>query len=65
MSIFVGYFVNIIIYKPWIKKEILSSIRKREKFYKKIIKAKDKVIKEVYHKKYKELRNQILDQCRL
>ena len=51
-------------YKPWIKKEILSSIRKREKFYKQFIKAKDKVIKEEYHKKYKELRNQILNQCR-
>ena len=51
-------------YKPWIKKEILSSIRKREKFYKNIIKAKDKVIKEEYHKKYKALRNQILNQCR-
>ena len=51
-------------YKPWIKKEMLSSIRKREKFYKQFIKAKDKVIKEEYHKKYKELRNQILNQCR-
>ena len=50
--------------KPWIKKEILSSIRKREKFYTTFIKAKDKVIKEEYHKKYKELRNQILNQCR-
>ena len=48
-------------YKPWIKKEILTSIRKREKFYKTFIKAKDKVI-EQYHKKYKELRNQILNQ---
>ena len=51
-------------YKPWIKKEILSSIRKREKFYKQIIKAKDKDIKKEYHKKYMELRNQILNQCR-
>ena len=51
-------------YKPWIKKEILSSIRKREKFYTQFIKAKDKVIKEEYHKKCKELRNQILNQCR-
>ena len=46
--------------KPWIKKEMLSSIRKREKFYKEFIKAKDKVIKEEHHKKYKELRNQII-----
>ena len=33
-------------YKPWIKKEILSSMRKRENLYKNIIKAKDKGIKE-------------------
>ena len=32
-------------YKPWIKKEILSSIRKREKFYKNFIKAKKSITK--------------------
>ena len=42
----------------------MSSIGKREKFYKKFIQGKDKVIKEECHKKYKELRNQILNQCR-
>ena len=41
-------------HKPWITKEILKSISKREKLYKKYIKAKDKDIKEDYHKKYKE-----------
>ena len=51
-------------YKPWIRKEILSSIRKREKLYRKFVRAKDKDIKEEYHKKYKEIRNQSLIQCR-
>ena len=51
-------------YKPWITNEILNSIRKREKLHKKFIKAKDEHIKENYHKKYKEIRNQILSKCR-
>ena len=51
-------------YKPWITKEILSSIREREKLHKKFIKAKDEIIKNDYHKKYKELRNQILNKTR-
>ena len=53
-------------YKPWITKDILNSIRTREKLYTKFIKAKDKGkdIKDDYHKKYKELRNEILKTCR-
>ena len=52
-------------FKPWITKDILISIRKREKlYYKKIIKTKNKDIKDDYHKKYKELRNEILKICR-
>lgn len=51
-------------YKPWITKDILSSIRQREKLHKKFINAKDENIKENYHKKYKEIRNQILSNCR-
>ena len=51
-------------HKPWITNEIIKSIKKREKLYKKYIKAKDKDIKEDYHKKYKEKRNQVLNECR-
>ena len=41
-------------YKPWISREILNSIRRRrEKLYKKFVKAKDKDVKEDYHNKYK------------
>ena len=51
-------------YKPWISKEFLNSIRIREKLYKKFVKAKDKDVKEDYHKKYKQIRNKILSECR-
>ena len=44
-------------YKPWISKEILNSIRMREKLNNKFVKAKDKDVKEDYHKKYKQIRN--------
>ena len=46
-------------FKPWISKEILNSITEREKLYKKYINTKDRIIKEDYHRKYKELRNKI------
>ena len=36
----------------------------REKLYKKFVKAKDKDVKEDYHKKYKQFRNKILSECR-
>ena len=36
----------------------------REKLYKKFVKAKDKDVKEYYHKKYKQIRNKILSECR-
>ena len=47
-------------YKPWITNGIRKSIKRREKYYKKFIKAKDEVIKEDYHSKYKEIRNAIV-----
>ena len=50
--------------KPWITKSIRKAIQRREKMYKKFIKAKDVVIKEQYHQKYKELRNEIVKLCR-
>ena len=51
--------------KPWITKEILNSIKSREKNYKKFIKAKDEQIKEEFHIRYKELRNKVLNMCRV
>ena len=49
---------------PWITNGICKSTERRDKLYKQFIKAKDIVIKEDYHKRYKELRNQILTLCR-
>ena len=51
-------------YKLWISKEILNSIRIREKLYNKFVKTKDKDVKEDYYKKYKQIRNKILSECR-
>ena len=51
-------------YKPWITNGIRISIKRREKYYKKFIKAKNEITKEDYHKKYNELRNQIVTLCR-
>ena len=50
--------------KPWITRGIRNSIERREKNYKKFIKAKDKNIKVEYHNQYKELRNKIVNLCR-
>ena len=51
-------------YTPWISKDILQSIKVREKLYKKYIKVKDKDIKQNYYNKYKLIRNQILTESR-
>ena len=51
-------------YKPWITYGIRKSIERREKLFKKFIKAKDEIVKDEYHKKYKELRNKIITLCR-
>ena len=50
--------------KPWITKDICKAIKRRETLYRKFIKAKDPLIKEQYHKNYKDLRNQIVLICR-
>ena len=50
-------------YKPWITNGIRISIKRRGKYYKKFIKAKNEITKEDYHMKYKELRNQIVTLC--
>ena len=51
-------------HKPWITIGIRTSIERREHLYKKFIKAKNIQIKEEYHRRYKELRNQIVMLCR-
>ena len=48
------------LYKPWITNGIRNSIRRREKLYKKFIKAKNQEVKNEHHHNYKELRNQIV-----
>ena len=48
-------------FKPWITVGIRNSIKRREKLYKKYIKAKDQESKNTYHSQYKELRNLIVN----
>ena len=50
--------------KPWISLGIRPSIKRRDKLYKKYLKAKTAALKEDYHKKYREIRNQIVGLCR-
>ena len=50
--------------KPWISMDIRNNIRKRERLYKNFVNAKNPQTKDEYHKKYKELRNEIVTQCR-
>ena len=47
-------------FKPWITNDIRLSISRREKLYKKFIKAKDPKLKDALHSQYRELRNQIV-----
>ena len=51
-------------FKPWITSGIRKSIKRREKLYKKFIKAKEGSTKDAYHTQYKELRNKIVQLCR-
>ena len=50
--------------KPWITVAIQKSMKRRDKLYKKYIKAKNVEIKKDYFEKYKTLRNKIVDLCR-
>ena len=50
--------------KPWITQGIRISIKRREKVYKKYLRAKDNDTKEKYHRLYKNLRNQLVTLCR-
>ena len=51
-------------HKPWITAGIRNSIKRRDKLYKKFIKAKNEDSRNFYHITYKELRNQIVNVCR-
>ena len=50
--------------KPWISNRILKMIQLRDKIHKKFIKAKNQIIKDLFHEKYKTLRNEIVSLCR-
>ena len=50
--------------KPWITAGIRNSIKRRDKMYKKYIKANNLETNENYFNSYKELRNHIVDLCR-
>ena len=52
-------------FKPWITSAIRNSMKRRDKFYKKFIKAKNADIKIEYEKLYKDLRNRIVQLCRV
>lgn len=47
-------------HKPWISNEILKLMQKRDKVNKLKLNAKDDIAKDLYFKKYKILRNQIV-----
>ena len=51
-------------FKPWITIGIRNSMKKRDKIYKKYIKAKNDESKCEYENQYKVLRNQIVKLCR-
>ena len=50
--------------KPWITKGIRISMKRRERLFNKYVRAKTKKVKDDYHKKYKDLRNQLVTLCR-
>ena len=51
--------------KPWITKDILRSIKEREKIHRMFVKEKEGLKKEILHQKYKKLRNNIVTLCRV
>ena len=51
--------------KPWITKGITTSIKQRDKFYKKYMKTKDAETKQAYHLRYKQIRNHIVQLIRV
>ena len=52
---------NKIISKPWITRDIKTSMKKRDKLYKQMIKAKNKQQKLIKHESYRKYRNKIIE----
>ena len=50
--------------KPWITREILKSMNERDHRYKKFLKEKDPILKEIFHNEYKERRNYVVNLSR-
>ena len=50
--------------KPWITNDVLKLIKQRDKIYKHFRKSKNEVVRDLFHIKYKTLRNQIVKLCR-
>ena len=50
--------------KPWVTNGILKSTKRRNKFLKNFIRAKNQCRTQIIHNEYKTLRNQILDLTR-
>ena len=55
---------NKTISKPWITRGIKTSIKKRDKFYKQMVKAKNKQQKLIKHESYKKYSNKIIELLR-
>ena len=55
---------NKIISKPWITRGIKTSMKKRDKLYKQMVKAKNKQQKLIKHESYKKYRNKIIELIR-
>ena len=51
-------------FKPWVTVGIRNSMKRRDKYYKKLIKAKNAAAKSEYEKLCKYLRNRIVQLCR-
>ena len=52
-------------FKPWMTTGIRNSMKRRDKIYKRYIKAKNDETKSEYENQYKTLRNQIVKLCSL
>ena len=50
--------------KPWITLEIQKLIQQREKLHKQFIKAENETVKSLFHDRYKNIRNRIVNLCR-
>ena len=51
--------------KPWLTRRIMTSIKKKNKIYKKIIKAKNSAEKNILHNEFKRYRNLVTKLSRI